>query len=393
MHHHLGEASTSPAKAILQDVASITADGTDAVIFKLTDPNADFPYGLSAYYLPIMPAQDDGTADWSSGIRTGAYKLKTLQHGVQASFSRNENYYKPDRAWFDSVDILSIADSTARTNALMAGEIDYMDRCDLKILPLVENFPGISVLETTGYGSYVFAMNVKTKPFDDPNVRLALKHSMDRENILNVAFHGHGTIGNDTPIAPTVKFAYDPLPRHTYNPPKARDYLKKAGLEKLSISLSVADAAFTGAMDCALMWREQAKDCNIDINVVREPDDGYWTNVWRKKPFVAAYWFGRPTIDWMMTTAFTSDAVWNDTSWSNTRFDELLRLARAETEEEKRAAMYAEAQQILHDDGGIITILFNSYVEAHTSALAHGLVASNAQLDGMRIAERWWFKS
>ena len=83
-------------------------------------------------------------------------------------------------------------------------------------------------------------------------------------------------------------------------------------------------------VDCALMWREQAKTCNIDINVVREPDDGYWTNVWRKKPFVSAYWFGRPTIDWMMTTAFTSNAVWNDTSWSNTRFDELLALLGAE---------------------------------------------------------------
>jgi len=393
MNHHLGESSTSAAKAILQDVASIKADGPDTVIFELTGPSADFPYGLSDYHLPIMPAKDDGTADWSSGIRTGAYQLKKLQPGVKASFSRNENYHKPDRGWFDSVEILSIADSTARTNALMSGEIDYMDRCDLKVLPLLESYPGISILETTGYGSYVFAMNVTTKPFDDPNVRMALKYSIDRDDILNVLFYGHGTTGNDTPIAPTVKFAFDPMPRHTYNPAKARDYLKKAGLDKLSISLSVADAAFAGAVDCALMWREQAKICNIDINVVREPEDGYWTNVWRKKPFVSAYWFGRPTIDWMMTTAFTSNAVWNDTSWSNTRFDELLAQARAETEEDKRAAMYAEAQQILHDDGGIITVLFNSYVEAHTSGLSHGMVASNSQLDGMRIAERWWFES
>lgn len=55
--------------------------------------------------------------------------------------------------------------------------------------------------------------------------------------------------------------------------------------------------------------------------------------------------------------------------------------------------MYAEAQQILHDDGGLITLLFNSYVSAHAENLAHGLVASNYQIDGMRIAERWWFES
>lgn len=393
LNHHLGESSPSPAKAILQDVASMKADGPDTVVFELTNPSADFPYVLSDYHLPIMPAKEDGSADWSSGIRTGAYKLKKLQPGVQANFIRNENYHKPDRGWFDSVDILAIADSTARINALMAGEINCMDRCELKILPLLESNPNISILETTGYGSYNFVMNVRAKPFDDPNVRMALKYSIDREDMLNVVFYGHGTIGNDTPIAPAVKFAFDPMPRHTYNPAKAREYLKKAGLDRLSIDLSVADAAFVGAVDCALMWREHAKACNIDINIVREPDDGYWTNVWRKKPFIASFWFGRPTIDWMMVTAFTSNAVWNDTSWSNTRFDDLLSLARTETDEDRRAAIYAEAQQILHDDGGLISILFNSYISAHAENLAHGLVASNYQLDGMRIAERWWFES
>lgn len=393
INHHRGEDSTSPVKPVLQDVASVKADGQNSVIFELTNSNADFPYILSDYHLPIMPVKEDGTADWSSGNRTGAYKLNKLQPGVQANFVRNENYHKADRGWFDSVDILCIADSTARTNALMAGEIDYMDRCDLKVLSLLETYPNVSILETTGYGSYVFAMNVRAKPFDDPNVRMALKHSVDREDILNSVFYGHGTLGNDTPIAPTVKFSFDPLPHHTYNPTKAREYLKRAGIDKLTINLSVADAAFVGAVDCALIWREQAKACNIDINIVREPDDGYWTNVWRKKPFVATYWFGRPTIDWMMATAFTSNAVWNDTSWSNTQFDELLTLARTETDEDKRAAMYAEAQQILHDDGGLITLLFNSYISAHAENLAHGLVASNYQIDGMRIAERWWFES
>ena len=431
LQHHRGEASTSGAKASLQEAITIKADGPDTVIFELASGNADFPYVMTDYHLPIMPAREDGTADWSSGVRTGAYKLEKFQPGVQATFSLNADYHKEDRGWFDSVQILAIGDIvyvaqevsgpwrlmqvpdaegafvaidpqdgavtaltgglTARTTALLAGEIDYMDRCDLKTLPLLEGTPGLAIMETTGYGSYVFAMNVTTKPFDDPNVRMALKYSMDREEILNVAFSGHGTIGNDTPIAPPVKFAFDPLPHHTYNPAKARESLKKAGLKGLSVDLSVSDVAFAGALDTALMWREHAKACGINLNVIREPADGYFTNVWRKKPFVATYWFGRPTVDWMMALAFASKAVWNDTSWSDTRFDELLAAARSETDEKQRAGMYAETQQILHDDGGLITVLFNSYVEAHVDNLGHGRVASNVQLDGMRVAERWWF--
>ena len=107
--------------------------------------------------------------------------------------------------------------------------------------------------------------------------------------------------------------------------------------------------------------KEHAKACGIDINVIREPDDGYWDNVWLKKPFVASYWSGRPTCDWMFTTAYAADAAWNDTFWKNPRFNELLVAARAETDEAKRAAMYAEMQQLLHDDGGLINLVFNSY--------------------------------
>ncbi|MER8440290.1 hypothetical protein NKH36_29405 [Mesorhizobium sp. M1312] len=48
-------------------------------------------------------------------------------------------------------------------------------------------------------------------------------------------------------------------------------------------------------------------------------------------------------------------------------------------------------QQLLHGDGGLVDLVFNSYVDAHTTALAHGEVASNWPMDGQKIAERWWF--
>ena len=229
-------------------------------------------------------------------------------------------------------------------------------------------------------------MNVTAKPFDNPDVRNAIKYSMNRDDILEKVFLGHGTVGNDNPIAPTVKFAVDPQPRHAYDPDKAKELLKKAGLETLAFDLSVADAAFAGAVDSAILWKEHAKACGIDINVIREPDDGYWDNVWLKKPFVASYWSGRPTVDWMMTTAYAADAAWNDTFWKNPRFNELLVAARSETDEAKRAAMYAEMQQLLHDDGGLINLLFNSYVEAHAKNLGHG--EGRSQLAARRHEDR-----
>src|SRR5690606_1407901 len=98
-----------------------------------------------------------------------------------------------------------------------------------------------------------------------------------------------------------------------------------------------------------------------------------------------------PTCDWMFTTAYAADAAWNDTFWKNPRFNELLIAARSETDSAKRGAMYAEMQQLLHDDGGLITIVFNSYVTASSTKVAHGPLLSNWEVDGFKIASRWWF--
>ncbi|HET6224533.1 MAG TPA: peptide ABC transporter substrate-binding protein, partial [Dongiaceae bacterium] len=76
---------------------------------------------------------------------------------------------------------------------------------------------------------------------------------------------------------------------------------------------------------------------------------------------------------------------------NNKRFNELLLKGRAELDDAKRAAIYAEMQQLVHDDGGVIVLVFNNIVEAASKKLAHNQIAPNWEADGFRVAERWWF--
>jgi len=390
IRHHMGEGSKSAAASLVQPITDMKADGPDTVIFELEAGNADFPYYMSDYHLPIMPAVD-GKADWKSGDRTGPYVLESFDPGVRSTFKKFPGYYKTDRAFFDGVEALAVIDVAARTNALTSGEVHYMDRADLKTLNLLKRNPNLVVSEVTGYGHYVFPMQVTVPPFDNADVRNAIKYSLDREDILRKVFLGHGTVGNDNPIAPSVKFAINPEPKHVYDPEKAKSLLKKAGFETIKIDLSTADTAFAGSVDAGVLWREHAAAAGIDLNVIREPNDGYWDNVWLKKPFVGGYWAGRPTCDWMFTAVYAADAAWNETRWKNPRFNDLLITARSETDDAKRAAMYAEMQQLVHDDGGLVNLMFSNYVDAHVNTLGHGEVAANWPMDGQKISERWWF--
>ncbi len=386
-NHHRGKDSKSAVKSALAAVKDIKADG-DTIVFELETPNADFPYVTSDYHIPTYPSKD-GVADWASGISTGAFILEKFDPGVRLTAKRNPNYW--GNANFDSIEMLTIPDVVARTTALNSGDVDSMTRCDLKTLHLLKRNKKLAITDITGFGHFVTPMDVRVAPYDDVNVRLALKHCYDREALVKKILLGHGTAGNDNPIAPSIKYAIQPEPVHQYDPDKAKSYLKKAGLSSLKVDLSVADAAFAGAVDAAVLMQASAKACNIDINVIREAADGYWSNVWMKKPWCFSYWGGRPTLDWMMTTAYYSKAKWNDTFWKSERFDKLLVDGRAETNEKLRAEMYAEMQQILHDDGGIQVLMFNNYVSAHTTKVAHGDLNSNYDMDGGHMFRNWWF--
>jgi peptide/nickel transport system substrate-binding protein len=95
----------------------------------------------------------------------------------------------------------------------------------------------------------------------------------------------------------------------------------------------------------------------------------------------------------MFSTTYAADAAWNDSHWKHARFNDLLKEARAELDEKKRRDMYVEMQRIMRDEGGVVIPMFASNVEAATSRLESGSVAGNWEMDGMKVAERWWFKS
>jgi len=390
INHHRGEKSKSGAKGYLKNIKNIKADGKYEVVFELNGGSADFPFILGDYHLSICPA---GTKDleWEKGIGTGGYILENWEPGVRSFAKRNPNYWKEDRAHFEEVETLSIVDGVARTNALKTGQIQYMDRCALKTVHLLKKMDGINVTATTGTAHYSIPMLVDQKPYDNNDVRMALKLAINREALVKQILRGYGEVGNDHPIAPVNQFFAKNLEQRKFDPDKAKFHMKKAGMLDHVFNLHAADAAFAGAVDAAVLVKEDAKKAGIKINVVREPDDGYWSNVWMKKEWCMCFWGGRPVEDMMFSVAYADGAPWNDTHWKNDRFNKLLVDARAELDTEKRRGMYEEMQSICKDDGGAIIPMYNQMVEASSAKLAHGPISGHMAMDGMRIAERWWF--
>ncbi len=389
INHHRGDDSTSAVKTLLEPITDVTADGQNVVV-TLNAANADLPYLMTDYHIAIMPAVD-GRIDPNSTDGLGGYIVESYEPGVQATLTRNPDYWKEDRAWFDRIEILSILDPAARLNALITGEVHLIDQVDPATIGMLEGRGVARILSIPGNAHYVFPMDSRAAPFDDNNVRLALKYALDREAMVDVILGGHGAVSNDNPIGPANRFFHAEMEAKTYDPDRARYYLQQAGLESLDVTLAAADAAFSGAVDAASMFSENARAAGINITVDRVPNDGYWDNVWMKVPFCASYWGGRAVEDHMFTTGYASGSAWNDSFWENERFNELLVAARSEIDEDLRREMYYEMQEIVSFEGSVIIPMNNNYVMAVANEVATPeRISANWNLDGFRCVERWW---
>jgi peptide/nickel transport system substrate-binding protein len=288
--------------------------------------------------------------------------------------------------------MIVLFDQNARTTALTSGDVHAIDRLDLKTVGMMARRPDINISSIAGTQHYTFAMSSNQAPFDNNDVRLALKYAVNREELVEKILFGYGSLGNDVPIGQGQRYFNTELEQRQYDPDKAKWHLQQAGMDSLSVTLSAADAAYAGAVDAAVLYQNSAKQAGIDIKVIREANDGYWADVWRKKPFTAVYWGGRPVEDQMFSTAYACGGAWNDTFFCNDRFEELMVAARAELDDDKRRAMYFEMQQIVRDDGGAVIPMFANYVFGTSDKVGlPEVMASNWDMDGERWAERWWF--
>ncbi|MCY4607029.1 MAG: ABC transporter substrate-binding protein [bacterium] len=389
LNRHRGEDSQSANKAMFADVTDITADDDHTVAITLANGNADFPFILSDWRSPIYAA---GTTDFDLGIGTGGYELVSFEPGIRISLKRNPNYWKEGRAHFDEVEVLGVNDGTARNTALISGEVDVINSPNRQTFADLVATPGLQGIEAQGFAHYTMPMRADTAPFDNNDVRLALKYALDREQLLRIILSGHGAVGNDHPISPANRFFASELEQRTYDPDKAKFHVKQAGLDSLKVQLSASPSSWGGAsaIDAVAIFRESAAEAGIDIEIVAEPADGYWSNVWLNKPFCTSYWFGRESEDAVFSLTYAAGAPQNESFWADDRFQSLLFEARAELDVAKRRDMYVEMQQILHETGGSIIPLFNNNLLAANDKVRFGKVAGNRQLDGLRLIERWW---
>ena len=255
INYHIGPDSKSPAKGVLSNLVSRQGRWPRHGDLRTERRQCRLP--LPAVRLPPRRCTRPKAAR-SSGKRASAPVPTCSSPSSRAcklAAERNPNYF--GTTWFDGVEVLSIIDVAARTNAYLSGEVHFIDRADLKTIDMLKNAPETELYNVSGFAHYTAPMHCDAAPFNDVEVRQAIKWAINRQELVDKILYGYGSPGNDNPLSPVDEVRDQPEPVYTYDPEKAKSLLKKAGMENLKVDLSASDAAFPGGVDAGLLMAEQ----------------------------------------------------------------------------------------------------------------------------------------
>ena len=385
---HKNPQTASKVKTLADQFTDIKASGPNEVTMVLDVPNADLPAILATPQLVIVK---DGTTNFSTAIGTGPYKVKSFKPGVSTVGVRNDNYWKAGQPYLDQIELVSISDSAARINALLAGDVHLINSVDPRSTQRIASTPGYAVKETKS-GLYTdLIMRRDNTLTGNPNFVLGMKNLFDREQIRTAVFRGYAVTGNDQPIPPGHRYFNASLPQRKFDLDKAKFYMQKAGAVGPALPPIYATTDANGSIEMAELMQQTAAKIGVNLVVNRVPADGYWSNHWMKHPLGFGSINPRPSADVLFTQFFKSDAPWNESGWKDPRFDQLLLSARAETDEAKRKQMYGEMQVLVADQGGIGIPTFISLLDANDKRLKGlGSIPTGAMM-GFSFAEHvWW---
>ena len=327
------------------------------VVITLKEALPTFVYQLTDYHMAMLSSDYNyEKLGESAPMGTGPFMLKSLVPKESALLVKNPDYWQKGLPKADELRIYFISDIDARVSMLESGEVDIVPQISPIVKQKLEAEEGFKVISPYQEHRYI-AMAMEREPFDDNNVRLAFKYSMDPEMLARAC---QGTLGktifyNETPILNKAS-QYKDIPFRGRDIKKAKELLAKAGYpDGLTVELYYAsDHPYGNAI--AQTLKELVAPSGINLQLKGFPRDIYLSQYWMKEPLLLTGWGVRTDPSMVLSLAFQSTGPWNESHMSDPEIDMLINKIKTEVDKQKRQQYYDKLQDIFTERGTVINL-------------------------------------
>lgn len=378
------------ASTTLTTIKEITCPDDYTVVFTLKEIDAGFLGNLAFNGTSILPRHIYEGLDWMGAdsmqtpVGTGPFKYSEWDKGIKMVFDRNDDYYLgPDVPYLDKIVVTFIADANTAIQSFYNGELDV-----LGIIPPSTEYdkllssPNITADKVIYPSRFYIAFNMDVKPYDDLNLRLAIAHATDSDDMINKALKNIGMKSTEY-MSPLFSWAVNTdadakVPE--FNIEKAKEYMAKTGLVPDSngkyLDVTVDTYNYEPFPDLVQVMKSQLAEIGIEVTINMLEYAAWDEKVSVEKDYTIALTGGYQGPEASnLGDRITTEGYLNFLNYSNPEVDRLMAEGAALPTFELRAPKYKEAQAILAKDVPMVLISewlgyipYMSYVKGHPAS-------------------------
>lgn len=362
----------STTHVVMSSIADVQTDG-NLVTVNLQAPQPQFQYIVAQTGIvseDFYEANGDRVGTPSVGqVGTGPYVLDEFRPEEVTTIARNPDYWGEPAA-FDSITFTAAGDDSARMLSLQSGDPTGIFELPIGQVSAIDGLDGYSIHEVADTTFYILQMDVTKAPFDDPNVRDAVRHAINRETIVDAAFDGNGVVASTLTSAERLSTIADPAlveealagfdEQNAYDPELAQELIAESTVpDGFQVELPVE----TDDPNMNLIGQTVVQDlATIGIDAVLTPlSDGYFERILlaRDHEGLTLNSFSTNTPDPAMPMGYftPADGLFNLTGLANeeatARFEESNSLPVADPE---RGELILEALSLQQESGAILPL-------------------------------------
>jgi len=327
-------------------------------------PKFDVPEVFFHYPFAMMHPSSNGAFPGIGSLGTGWAEIVEYELGKKCVVKKRPGYWAGDGA-LDSVEFIDHGDDVATAlEAIYSKKVDGIWEVKISQLSALQKLDTIRLYQSASAQTAVARMQPIHDTWKDARVRKAMRLAIDQERVLQVAYGRNGQPAEHHHVAP-VHPEYAKIPFFKQDVAAAKALLAEAGVPNgfdTEINcLEDPDWEAKAATAMAVMWKEIG--VNVKVNIL--PSAQYWAN-WDKEtnPFSFTSWTHRPVATMVMAAAYRTGGPWNESKWSNSKFDELITQAEGTLDVEKRRQVMAEIETLMQEEGPIVQPLWRSMFSA-----------------------------
>ena len=360
------------------DGTDVVDDATVRVRFKT--PYAPFLDSVSVPYLaPVSPeAVRKAGKDFGSTalVGTGPFKFQSYSADSEVVLVRNDDYkwgpaFLKSRGapYLDKIIWRIIPESTTRIATGESGELTFVEDVPTQDYSRVKSSGKLVVLDPLQAGSgHSLMMNVENPPMDDVKVRQAVEWAVDKNAMNQTVWNGVFKPAC-SPLTPNV-LGYDAkmCDKYKYDAARAAALLDQAGWrmnatkgvrekggQPLKLGLYFRSDS-DNSRNMATFLQSALKPAGIQLDLQGLARAGYFDAVRVGKHHMQFWWesHGDPDVLRILVHSSNANGGTNRNRYKNPEMDRLIDEAAAQTDVEKRKALYSQIQNKLLDEAVMV---------------------------------------